>query len=146
MASLGAAELLKISIAPVAKVMMLCGTGAWLTSQGLLTRDGAKQLSSVCFYAFTPALLFIKMAGAISLQHLLNWSGLLWVTWLSIIIGEYLRSGRGIYSKCRAAPSCKRPSSGLKVGFYVARITGTPEEFRGMFACSVSLANVGNLP
>lgn len=91
------------------------------SSQGLLDPAGRRTLSGLVYYVFVPALIFDKLAGAITIERLLQWWPLAVNTLVSILIG-------------------------LLLGNWVANLLQPEAWFRPHTVVSVAMGNVGNLP
>ncbi|VEU21777.1 DEKNAAC102529 [Brettanomyces naardenensis] len=56
----------------VIEVVIVCLSGFWAASHGLLSNDGTKVISRLNVDLFTPALIFTKLASSLSLKKLLE--------------------------------------------------------------------------
>lgn len=114
-------QLVATSATPTLIVCILGAVGATLAHKGILNAQGCQTVARLCFYVFTPALTFSKLAQAVNPQSIAHLWPLLANMSVSMVVG-------------------------FGVGLLVARLTRTPPELRSIVMCAVAFSNVGNLP
>ncbi|KAL4424764.1 hypothetical protein ABPG77_000804 [Micractinium sp. CCAP 211/92] len=120
-AGFSAWQLVATSTTPTLIVCILGAVGATLAHKGTLNAQGCQTVARICFYVFTPALTFSKLAQAVSLQSIQHFWPLLANITISVFVG-------------------------FGLGQLVGRLTRTPPELRSIVMCAVAFSNVGNLP
>lgn len=65
-------EISFLTFQAVVQVFIICLSGFWAATSGLLNNDGVKTISRLNVDLFTPALIFSKLASSLSLKKLLE--------------------------------------------------------------------------
>lgn len=68
--SLSTGTVIFIAFKPIIKVVVVCGSGAWLARMGLLSPDTCKGLSFVAMNLFYPFLVFSKVVPAFDIHDM----------------------------------------------------------------------------
>lgn len=97
----------------------------WLTEsvpvQGYFSTEARQMMSKLIFNVFTPALLFEKLAVAVTWRHLVEWWPL-------------------------SANMAVAIAGGFALGYLLVKLIRPPPDFRPHTIVSVGVGNVGNLP
>eukprot|EP00887_Chlorella_sp_A99_P005248 scaffold1.g5248.t1 len=103
------------------QVALLTAIGFLLAKRGILDVNGSSTAAKLSFFVFTPALIFSKLAQAVSLQSIAH----LWPLLVNM---------------------CVSMAVGMLLGLAANATLGTPPPFRKLVLCAVSFGNVAKLP
>ncbi|GAB4818022.1 hypothetical protein N2152v2_005068 [Parachlorella kessleri] len=109
-------QLFVTSATPVVQLGLLAAVGALLAHQGTLNQAGCQVLARMCFYVFTPALTFSKLAQAISIESVKALWPLLCNMTISIAVG-------------------------LVVGLVMAAVLRTPAQYKPHVIAAIAFGN-----
>ncbi|KDP24916.1 hypothetical protein JCGZ_24294 [Jatropha curcas] len=116
-------NLFVIASMPVLKVLLITALGSFLALEyvNVLGEEARKQINSVVFYVFNPALIGSNLAKTITFESI----SLLWFMPVNILVTFII---------------------GSILGWLLIKVTATPQHLRGLILGCCAAGNLGNLP
>ncbi|KAL2634479.1 hypothetical protein R1flu_005958 [Riccia fluitans] len=117
------AALLRFSMLPIAKVLIMCFLGFLMATSyiDILPAQARKELSKLVFSLFLPCLIVTQLGKAVTVEKVLMW----WFIPVNVLLGSIV---------------------GCTIGYIVALLVKPLPEFFNFTVVMIGIGNIGNIP
>ncbi|KAL2634177.1 hypothetical protein R1flu_005656 [Riccia fluitans] len=117
------AALLRFSMLPIAKVLIMCFLGFLMATTyiNILPAPARKELSKLVFSLFLPCLIVTQLGKAVTIEKVLMW----WFIPVNVLLGSVI---------------------GCTIGYIVALLVKPPPQFFNFTVIMIGIGNIGNIP